>query len=223
MIILIALGFLEKVPKEYYCTYEDDPEKEVVCKPEDFCNDPSVLSYHPNMELKQSYQNWISHYNLTCTPGGYIGLIGSCFFTGWIITLIFIPRISDLNGRQKLIMYGNIVCTLAYALLFISHSYVVLIISMTIMGMMSTIRAQIGTIYLYESLQKHAFVLTYTIFMALEGAAGVFVSLYFMYVSKNFIWLLATGFCMQIVGTIITLTYPESLRWLIKSGQIKEA
>ena len=109
MIILLSLGFLEKVPKEYYCTYENDPDKEVICKPEDFCRDSSVLSYHPNMELKQSYHNWISHYNLTCTPGGYIGLIGSCFFTGWIITLIFIPRISDLNGRHKLIMYGNII------------------------------------------------------------------------------------------------------------------
>ena len=91
------------------------------------------------------------------------------------------------------------------------------------MGMMSTIREQIGTIYLYESLQKHAYVLTYTTLLAVEGVAGVLVSLFFMYVSKNFIWVLSTGLCMSIIGTLITLTYPESPRWLIKSGQIKEA
>ena len=108
MLIMVSLGFLEKVPNEYFCTYEDSPDTEVSCKPVDFCNDPSILSYRPNMELKESYNNWISHYNLTCTPGGYIGLIASSFFIGWICTLVIIPRISDLNGRQRFIQVGNV-------------------------------------------------------------------------------------------------------------------
>ena len=103
MMILLSLGFLEKVPKEYICTYESEPGKEVICKPEEFCKDPNVLTYAPNMALKDSYHNWISHYNLTCADGTHIGLIGSCFFVGWILTLTFIPRLSDINGRQRYI------------------------------------------------------------------------------------------------------------------------
>ena len=99
MLIMISLGFLEKVPNEYFCTYKDSPNSEVSCKPDDFCKDPNVLSYRPNMELEESYINWISHYELTCTSGGYIGLIASAFFMGWIGSLVFIPRISDLFGR----------------------------------------------------------------------------------------------------------------------------
>ena len=94
---------------------------------------------------------------------------------------------------------------------------------MTIMGLMSTMRGQLSTIYMYESMHKQAFVYNYTAFLTFEGIVGLGVTLYFMYVSKNFIWVLSTGLCMSIIGTLITLTYPESPRWLIKSGQIKEA
>ena len=103
MLILSSLGFLEKVPTEYYCTYADAPGEEIICKPEDFCSDSSVLSYRPNMDLNDSYTNWISHYGLTCSSNGAIGLIASSYFIGWIVTLIIIPRISDLYGRKRLI------------------------------------------------------------------------------------------------------------------------
>ena len=112
---------------------------------------------------------------------------------------------------------------MAYALLFMSKNYNVLILSMTIMGMMSTMRGQISTIYLYESMQKEVFVLTYMFFLCFEGIVGLGVSLYFMYVSKNYISLLASGFCMQVIGTLISFIFPESPRWLIKSGQINRA
>ena len=223
MMILLSLGFLEKVPEEYLCTYDGYPGKEFKCNPDDFCTDPKVLSYHPNMELHDSYINWISHYHLECIDGAHVGMIGSSFFVGWIITLMFLPRMSDTNGRNKFIKIANVIQTLAYALLFMSRNYNVLIVSMTIMGMMSTVRGQIGTIWLYESLQKDAFVLTYTCLLTFEGIVGLGVTLYFMYISKNYVSLLAIGFCMQIVGTLISFTYPESPRWLIKSGQINRA
>ena len=140
MLIMISLGFLEKVPNEYFCTYEDSPENEVSCKPDDFCKDPTVLSFRPNMELKESYINWISHYELTCTPGGYIGLIASSFFAGWIATLVFVPRISDLYGRYRFIQIGNVFQLIGYSLLFMTRSYTVLVIAMVTLGMCSTLR-----------------------------------------------------------------------------------
>ena len=140
MLIMISLGFLEKVPNEYFCTYQDSPENEVSCKPVDFCKDPTVLSYRPNMELKESYINWISHYELTCTSGGYIGLIASSFFVGWIGTMVFVPRISDLYGRYRFIQIAMVFQLIGYALLFMTHSYTVLVTAMVIMGMCSTLR-----------------------------------------------------------------------------------
>ena len=140
MLVMVSLGFLEKVPNEYFCTYEESPENEISCKPEDFCEDPTVLSFRPNMDLNESYINWISHYKLTCTSGGYIGLIASSFFIGWISTLVFIPRISDLFGRQRFIQFGNVIQSIGYSLLFMTRNYNVLIIAMVTMGMCSTVR-----------------------------------------------------------------------------------
>ena len=58
-IIVYDLSFLEKMPEEFYCRYEDI-EQEVKCVPDDFCGDPTLVSYRPNMELDDSFYNWIS-------------------------------------------------------------------------------------------------------------------------------------------------------------------
>ena len=109
MLIMFALSFLEKVPREYFCTYEGKTDVALVCVPEDFCNDPTVTSYKPNMALSDSYENWVGRFDLECASKAKVGLIGSAYFIGWIITLIFIPRISDLYGREKYIKMSNVV------------------------------------------------------------------------------------------------------------------
>lgn len=47
------------------------------------------------MELDDSYNNWIERYDLHCASGFKIGLIGATPFIGWVITLTFLPRLSD--------------------------------------------------------------------------------------------------------------------------------
>ena len=110
------IAYLEKVPKEYFCVYKgEELGVNRICKPEDFCKDPNVLSYTPNMDLPDSYENWVGKLDLTCASGTKMGFIASAYFIGWISTLLFLPRLSDLYGRQKFLMIGNIVATFAYA------------------------------------------------------------------------------------------------------------
>lgn len=108
-IILINLSFLEKVPSEYFCTYSDRPGETFSCMPKDFCEDPTVTSYKPNMAATDSYNNWVNKLDLACAGPSKIGLIASSYFIGWILTLTFLPRISDLFGRQKIIIGGNLI------------------------------------------------------------------------------------------------------------------
>ena len=98
-IILVNLSYFEKVPQEYFCTYENSPETWLSCKPENFCLDPHVLQYKPNLEIEGSYDNWINKLDLACATHREIGLIASAFFAGWITTLTFVPRLSDMIGR----------------------------------------------------------------------------------------------------------------------------
>lgn len=81
-----------------------------------------------------------------------MGLIGSAYFIGWIITLTFMPRLSDLYGRQKIIIGGNIVQLAAFTVIMVTTSYRVMIAALIIEGMVATARAQVSVVYLFESM-----------------------------------------------------------------------
>ena len=54
------LRFLEKIPNEYFCVYKDAPDQTVSCVVDDICANPdALLSYEANMELRDSYFNWV--------------------------------------------------------------------------------------------------------------------------------------------------------------------
>ena len=117
-----------------------------------------------------------------------------------------------------MIKLGNVVQVLAYTYLLYTPSYVGLIASMMLMGMTATVRAQISVVYFYESLTKESYDYFYSIVAMLEGFIGLGAALYFQMVSKNWFWLLFTGYVLQVLGTIGSFFYPESPRWLIKTG-----
>ena len=107
-ILLKNMSYFTKAPKEYICVFEDSDEPRS-CLPEDFCNDPALRSYVPNTDLDKTYYNWVTNLDLACEPSYKIGLLGSIFFVGFVMTLILLPRLADLYGRQLIIKCGIIV------------------------------------------------------------------------------------------------------------------
>ena len=102
--------------------------------------------------------------------------------------------------------------------MIVTRNYVVLIASMTTFGAMSTIRAQVFIPYLYENMSKKNYTMTYAGISIIEGFVAVSAALYFMYASKNWIWLGFIGWLMQACGGIMSLMFNESPTFLIKSG-----
>ena len=100
----------------------------------------------------------------------------------------------------------------------VTQSYRVMIAALIVLGMVATSRAQVSVIYLFESLTKETFVTTYTMCTCMEGVFGLFGSIYFMYISKNWFWLLLGAYIMQIIGTTLVCFFPESPKYLVKSG-----
>ena len=205
------------MPKEYFCTYEGQ-EDPVSCTPKDFCDNPSVISYVPNWDREDSYDNWISRFDLHCASKSKIGLIGSAYFGGWALSLTFLPRLSDLFGRQKILIAGTTVNFLAFTMLLTSHSYAILVVSMATFGMMSSIRVQIGVNYMYESVVREIYVTLYMFIAMGEGLIGILASIYFMFVSKKDFWFMFAGWSWITTAMVSSFFYPESPRYLIKSG-----
>lgn len=137
--------------------------------------------------------------------------------------MLFVPRISDLFGRQKLLIGGGIVQSIPFAALVYTHSYAVAVTSLFIMGGLATITTQVGFIYAYENMRVKNYELTTIVLGLSEGFISVFGALYFSYITKNYYPLILTGFVLTLLGTFGVLYYYESPRFLIKSGQITKA
>ena len=133
------LSFFEKVPREYFCVYADgDPNEPQICTPDDFCDNPNVISYEPNMELSDSYHNWVENLSLECASSAKVGALGTSYFVGWLCTMLFLPRLSDLSGRKNLILSTLVVYLVFYSLVFVAPSYEVMIVVLFVIGCCST-------------------------------------------------------------------------------------
>ena len=104
-----------------------------------------------------------------------------------------------------------------------TENYRVMIAALVVEGMVATARAQVSVIYLFETLKKEHFGTAYAIMSSFEGIFGVLGSLYFMYVSKSWFWLLLGAYFLQVIGTIGVCFFPESPKYLVKSGQLLRA
>jgi len=90
----------------YSCTYEDSnsPSGMITrqCSREDFCEvaDPSLLSWRVDWSARYSLHNWISQLNLHCASSFEIGLFGTLYFAGYLVSCAIFPPLSDKFGRK---------------------------------------------------------------------------------------------------------------------------
>ena len=59
-----------------------------------------------NWESKESLHNWVEKLDLACASKTRIGFMGSTFFIGCLVGLLFIPRLADQHGRRKIFIIG---------------------------------------------------------------------------------------------------------------------
>lgn len=69
--------------------------------------------------------------------------------------MVFLPRISDLYGRVKMLKIANALSVVAFGTLIVTDSYHILIATLLILGATSTVRKTVMSIYLYENMSKN--------------------------------------------------------------------
>jgi hypothetical protein len=112
------MAFFELMPV-FECSATKDSDTYInwyECENSDFCEnlrDPSNVSPIPASRLKPDQDtllhNWVSQFNLVCATKTTMGLFGSLFFMGVLVGSISIPRLSDVYGRKRVMVLGNIV------------------------------------------------------------------------------------------------------------------
>lgn len=90
-------------------------------------------------------------------------------------------------------------------------------------GSMSPAIVGAGYPYMCEFLTPKHMIMVAALYNMIDGATNVFGTAYFVYISKNYIWLEAVGFVMTVVCAMGLFWVPESVPWLLKSGKIEKA
>ena len=195
----------------------------VSCVPDDFCkhiDDGSLISYTPNMELAETFDNWVQKLDLTCATGSQIGALGSVYFSGWVFSLIFLPRIADLYGRYLIIVLVNFASVLATIMILATHSYSVMLVALFIQGACVTGVLTLSLLYLYENMQRDRYTSCLAVCFFAEGVMLIYVSFYFNFMSKNWLGAVLPFSIGGMVAAVISATYfLESPRYLVKTCQ----
>ena len=115
-----GLGFLIQKPA-YKCTFTEtvkDPDD--VCTVENICDDdPRIEDSWVDWSDPDSLHNWQERLDLKCRPSWLVGTLGSAFFAGYVVTMMWLPRFADKKGRKPMYTLGMILNAVVYTVMMI--------------------------------------------------------------------------------------------------------
>ena len=104
---------------------------------------------------------------------------------------------------------------LLYTVMFFTHSVDVMICVIFGFGALSSIRVNVGYVYLMELVPTKNQALHGTIWNNSECLIYPLAVIYFWQISKNWIYFSVIGYVLQIWSFFVSFFLPESPRWLI--------
>ena len=142
-------------------------------------------------------------------------MLGSALFVGWCATLLWVPRLGDKFGRKWLFtlgMGGNFLC---YNILMFTHNLNLMLFTIFCFGALSSIRINVGYVYLLELMPKNRQTLYGTIWNNFECILYPLATIYFWKISKDWFYFALIGYVFSLWSFIASFFLPESPRYLI--------
>ena len=143
-------------PPTYLCLINGTWKSGDSCTIDDICQQkPYITDYKIDFDQGSgSLHNWWEKLDLICMPEWQTHFMGTAFFVGWCSTLLWLPRLSDKHGRKMIFAYGMIAQTICMVFLMITKSVYAVLITIFALGALTTIRINIGFLWLMELLPK---------------------------------------------------------------------
>ena len=217
--VIYNLSYLELMP-QFTCNYVGQTST-FTCKEADFCGNSSieyVITPSPT-----TLYNWVEKLGLICRPGWQVGFLGSSFFLGWCLTLLWLPSFGDKYGRRKIFWFGNIITFGIFTVLMISKSFWLTVGMIFLNGAFESIRLSIGYTYCMELIGAPYRTLYGTIWNVNEGLVYLWATIYFWQIDKHWFPLVAFGYSLSVISNIGIYFFPESPVYLINKGLFSEA
>lgn len=160
---------------------------------------------------------------MACAKHSQIGAIGSVYFLGWVLSLIFTSRLSDIYGRHVLLIFGTAMVVILYACVLLTTKLWLMLVWMFLTGLMVGIKSSMGFVYLLEFQVESKYPVVGLIEGFSSNAFALAGVIYFDMISKNWIWLVLFGAIGESICFILILFLPESPKFLIMQRRFNEA
>ncbi|XP_072031447.1 solute carrier family 22 member 15-like [Amphiura filiformis] len=208
--IVVSAVFLCKIPSfECKDRPSDDP-----CSLEPPCQQ---FEY----DTSENFTSITGEWDLVCEKKDYAGLTQSALMIGTMIGTYFLAPLGDRYGRGPIATFGNMLVLLAQTITTFSTSYVLFTLSRFLIGI-GLGGTAVTSVWLIENTHSkwRAFAsLTYNA----AYAVGIVVLAVFAYYFRDWRDLTFYLLCLTAPYILIYRYLPESPRWLLSKGRIREA
>ena len=160
----------------------------------------------------------MEQYGLECANKKKFGLFGSLFFVGVVIGSLVLPRLSDIIGRKKITLVGNLVHIFAVLVAIWSHNLNLSLFMIFIMGIAMGGRVFVGFILMSENLPKKDTSLGTSLMFGLDSFCICFSALYFKHISKDWRGLLIAPLILHSIATFVLAFQHESPKYYFATG-----
>lgn len=144
------MSFLEKEPNRFECEDEETGEWRE-CSKQEICDRHLPKDkYRADESDPEYFDNWVEKFDLLCEPKWKVGLLGSCFFIGVLLTIIIVPKLADVYGRRPLFLITMYVSIFAQIGIMIVEDLYWAYFFMILNGSTFAGKNVVGTNYLLE-------------------------------------------------------------------------
>lgn len=160
---------------------------------------------------------------MTCVESWELGLFGASLFLGWSITLLWLPSFADRYGRKPFFWAAMVLDVALYVGLLFTHNMIVMICIWFTFGLLTSLRTNVGYVYLMELLPKRVQTAVTSGWNVQESVIYVLGTLYFWKISTHWIYFTSIGFVWCVISAVLMIWVPESPRFLVNAGNLKAA
>jgi MFS family permease len=123
---------------------------------------------------------------------------------------------ADLYGRRRFFLSAMVIDLVLFTYLYLTTSLTSVYVLSFLIGAMTSMRIQVGFIWLMELLTQGKQVLFGTAYNVLEGLMQIFIPIYYLLISTDSNQLFLYGIVYQVLNLCMIFFVPESPRFLIQ-------
>lgn len=142
---------------------------------------------------------------------------------GWALGCLFIPRLGDTLGRRLPCIVSISSSLVIYLGLILSQNIYLTMVLFCLLGFTCPGKSNIAYIYLLELVPTKMQTYVGTAMLIADGSTMIILSIYFRFISKDWLGFQIFALCLTTVSFLVTLLVPESPKYLYSYKKYKEA